>query len=335
MKKYFFVFNLIILFFCFSCKEYSKVTLKNKEAHIKASSKESDQHKNNISRFSDTLKNWSLPIGNELLLTKFPKKWEFDIEAPEDNKYEALTESISKYTDSLLYNTNYLIAKDSSNLQAFKANKYYNYYEDYVDYNYDRNIKETISVPIARLINRKQIDLIFEIEAKPSGASFINMKTINKKGTEIDGINLGYTKNVYTFTHSGKYFYIDKNMIIHVKHFLSIDNQTLINYYEKFQILSSGKIVRYFDLNIGDYNSETEKGKLKNHTQIGEWVAIKNNKYAEGYTYLEATYKEGKPIGKWNYYNLINETQKGSKLLMTEEYSGEGKLLKRTILGDD
>jgi len=344
MKNIIFYFSLILLITCLSCKEENKSVSKDNNLDLSLKNTVSDSvssevkgilknEENTISRFSDTLKMWSLPIGNKLLLTNFPDKWEFDPEAPEENKYQNLSESLYKYTDSLLYHTDYLIAKDSSNCQMFSANKYYNYYDHYTEYNFSRNIKKTISVPVARLAHQNSIkDVVFEIEVNPSGSSFINIKTLGEKGNDIDGKNIGYIKNVYKLTHSGKYFYIDENRIIHVKHFLSIDNQTTKNYAEKFQILSSGKIVRYFDKDIGDYKSESETGKVKNHTQDGKWIEIKNNKYVGEYTYLESNYKEGIPVGVWKFYNSVDKITKGTKLLMIENYSDSGELLKRDVI---
>ena len=187
MKNLLFYFFYIVLILSLSCKKESNSI---KENGILDSTKENLITKKNESEIKipkeildekpkslDTLKQWSLPLGKKTILTNFPKKWQF--ESPEDNKYESILNSVYTYTDSLLYYTKFLIAKDSSNCQTFPANKYYRYYDDYVYYNNKYHIKKAKSVHIARLVNKNfKKDLVLEIEVNPSGASFINIKTI-------------------------------------------------------------------------------------------------------------------------------------------------------------
>jgi len=337
--------NIVYLIFGFiiavSCnKEKKTPTLKNavSKVIIKDTNVIVAQYKNKI---YDSLKEYPLPVGDKLVLINFPEKWKIssmyeEVDKEDKGKYEIITDSLYSNLGSFMHKISLKInkEKDSSNYFQNSVNMYFNYYEDYTDYNYMHKIEKSVTVPIGKIINlnNNNNNLLFTLEVNSWGSSYLNIVTIDSKGNIIDGINIGYSKNVFEFSHSGKYYFIDKNRIIHLKSFLSLETETLLQRYEKYQILSNGKIVRYFNKDSGKFNNNEEKGNIQNHTKEGKWVETKPNMYIEEHTYAEAKYKKGLPFGIWKYYNLVAKTKKGDKLLMQEEYDKNGKLLKRTIL---
>jgi len=283
-------------------------------------------------KFDKHLQKLSLPIGNLLVLTEFPDKWDLREEDVEEKKgkYEIICDSLSFDLSSYMYENSLKFDENSLTHLQNPISMCFNYYEDYTNYAYAHKIKKTETIPISEIKNFKDnINLVFTLNVN---ARYLNALTVNSKGSIIDCINIGYTQNVFEFSYSGKYYFIDKNKIIHLKSFISLEIEEIRQRYEKYQILSNGKIVRYFDKDSGKYKDKEEEGNIKNHTKDGVWVETKSNMYIEEHTYVEAQYKLGKPIGIWKYYNIVNDTKKGNKLLMTEEYDTNGNLLKREIL---
>ncbi|MCF6350372.1 MAG: hypothetical protein L3J23_05005 [Flavobacteriaceae bacterium] len=324
----------IILIIFTSCKEIDNMHSKKNELNNHIANKDT-----NISyektAFFDTIKQYPLPFGKKLVLTNFPEKWEYpsiyeEVDDRRKGKYEIILNSLNSYLDKFMYKTSLKINKEKYSYNYFinSANKYFNYYEDYTFYNVRWKIEEVKNVSIGKIKNFvKNIEVI--ITKNSTSSNYLNIVTIDSKRNIIDGINIGYSENVFEFSHSGKYYFIDRNRIIHLKSFLSLETETRFQRYEKYQILSTGKIVRYFNKNSGQFSSKEESGNIQNHTKEGIWIETKPNMYVEEHTYVKAKYKKGLPFGIWRYYNLINNTKKGDKLLMTEEYDKNGKLLKK------
>ncbi len=148
-------------------------------------------------------------------------------------------------------------------------------------------------------------------------------------------------------------FYIDKYYRISLQDYVFNDDPFKPKPIHQYQVLVNGKFSRYYDQN-GLYRSEEEQGLVKNHRKEGEWLEFKSNQYVnlgeypaftDNYTYLEATYNNGLPIGKWNYYKLLQEynaetgepivhTRKKGSLIYTEFYEN-GILEKREFYRDD
>ncbi|MCZ4243602.1 hypothetical protein [Pedobacter punctiformis] len=142
-------------------------------------------------------------------------------------------------------------------------------------------------------------------------------------------------------------FNIDKNYIISLQDYEFTDDPFKLKPLNKYQILPSGKFSRYYD-NDGFYKNDEEQGMVKNHNREGKWIEFKSNGYmdlqkypefTDPYTYLEAEYKNGLPIGKWKFYKLLQKyneeagepilsTRKKGQLIYTEIYR-EGILEKR------
>ncbi len=134
-------------------------------------------------------------------------------------------------------------------------------------------------------------------------------------------------------------FNINKNYIISLQDYEFTEDPFTVKPLQQYQILPSGKWVRYYE-HDGIYKDEEEQGIVKNHHKEGKWIEFKSNssidlqkypEFTDPYTYLEAEYKNGVPIGTWKFYKLLqnyNEktgkplinTRKKGKLIYTETY---------------
>lgn len=144
-------------------------------------------------------------------------------------------------------------------------------------------------------------------------------------------------------------FNIDKNYIISLQDYEFTEDPFKLNPLQQYQILPSGKFAGYYD-HDGPYKNDEEQGLVKNHHKEGKWIETKPNgsmdwqkypEFTDPYTYLEAEYKNGLPVGTWKFYKLqqkyseetgepILNTRKKGKLIYTETYR-EGALQKRKI----
>ncbi|UKB82360.1 hypothetical protein LF887_15250 [Chryseobacterium sp. MEBOG06] len=142
-------------------------------------------------------------------------------------------------------------------------------------------------------------------------------------------------------------FNIDKNHIISLQDYEFTESPFTLKPLQKYQILSSGKLARYYD-HDGPYKNNEEQGVVKNHSKEGKWTESKPNGYldlqkypefTDPYTYVEAEYKNGLPDGTWKFYKLLQQyneetgepilsTRKKGPLIYTEMYK-EGVLEKR------
>ncbi|WP_343565733.1 hypothetical protein [Sphingobacterium sp.] len=142
-------------------------------------------------------------------------------------------------------------------------------------------------------------------------------------------------------------FNITDNRIISLQDYKFIEGPFKLKPLSKYKILPSGQFSRYYD-NDGFYKSEEEQGMVKNHLREGKWIEFKSNNYidlqqyssfTDTYTYLEAEYKNGLPVGKWKFYKLLQkyseetgepilETRVRGQLIYTEIYK-DGILDKR------
>lgn len=142
-------------------------------------------------------------------------------------------------------------------------------------------------------------------------------------------------------------FNIDKNHIISLQDYELTENPFQLKPLHQYQILPSGKLARYFDKD-GPYKNDEEQGIVKNHHKEGKWIESKPNgsidlqkypQFTDPYTYLEAEYKNGLPVGTWKFYKLLQKyneetgeplfnTRKKGPLIYTEMYR-EGVLEKR------
>ena len=146
-----------------------------------------------------------------------------------------------------------------------------------------------------------------------------------------------------------KLFNIDKNYAVSIRNYEFTDEPFKSNPIIKYKINSQGKFIRYYDKN-GNVKTEQELGFVKSNKRQEKWVEIKENKslyndvnfqkdkenYTDYYTYMEANYKDGLPIGEVKFFKLIQDSnqngqpiflsRKKGKLIYTETYeNGEIK----------
>ncbi|WP_160137463.1 hypothetical protein [Chryseobacterium sp. c4a] len=140
-------------------------------------------------------------------------------------------------------------------------------------------------------------------------------------------------------------FNIDKNYIISLQDYEFSESPFTLKPLQQYQILPSGKLARYYE-HDGLYKNNEEQGMVKNHKREGKWIEFKSNsslelqkypEFTDPYTYLEAQYKDGIPVGTWKFYKLLQKyneetglpiinTRKKGKLIYTEVYqNGELK----------
>ncbi|MDN3692372.1 hypothetical protein QWZ06_08885 [Chryseobacterium tructae] len=134
-------------------------------------------------------------------------------------------------------------------------------------------------------------------------------------------------------------FNIDKNHIISLQDYEFSESPFALKPLQKYQLLPSGIFARYYDRD-GLYKDKEEQGMVKNHSREGKWIEFRPNnsidiqkypEFTDPYTYLEAEYKNGVPVGTWKFYKLLQKynketgepiinTRKKGKLIYTETY---------------
>jgi len=279
----------------------------------------------------DSILNWKdQQIGSALLLNDFPKFWSYtsttnkEYDSNSKNKFNILLEDIDN-------SNNIPIENDIDvNIDYTGDNDFIPYYDSF--YQSKEEVSENSFKPVRVFKLNKNIFVSF-FERKTIGESRVSKRldiiVYNNKNKIIDGLNICLIGNGDQHAYSNN-FYI-KNGIIYLRNFYIYDGESSSSRIFQYNILNSGNIVPYLEQKDGEFKNESENGKIKNNTKNGDWVEIRPNRFVEENTYLEATYHQGKSIGKWNYYNLVDDNKKGTKLLMTEEYSKDGVLLKREI----
>ena len=151
------------------------------------------------------------------------------------------------------------------------------------------------------------------------------------------GVNINYNHNKsrykdFTQGFVNKFFYISKAGLISIYYFDYIYEGEGEKYKylrkEDWIVKENGKFVRYYKKE-GSFENEEEQGVVKNSMREGSWIEKKPNALVNKPTYLESSFKEGEPIGKWKFYDYTNN--KKGKLLYTESYEN-GNLVERTFL---
>ncbi|WP_294844364.1 hypothetical protein [uncultured Gilliamella sp.] len=250
-----------------------------------------------------------------------------------------------KPTDSITYTYTYT--------NANMPNIYYDYFFPYqfikkqtdILYNF-----EEILYPLWKinLSNNQSLIMLFsqgysdQIEPYTIYFQKMQLMVVDNHGNKLDSMN-AYLDTNRGYDLKTKRLYIDRKGIIHIKYFdYDVEDVNFFRY-EKFQISPEGKFIRYYDQN-GFFQNEEEQGLVENHTREGLWIEMKPNGYYTyplGYTYLEANYQKGLPIGIWKFYKLdyqkkpdssidLSSGKKG-KLLYTETYK-DGELVERKFV---
>lgn len=169
----------------------------------------------------------------------------------------------------------------------------------------------------------------------------------NKKLLNRYNIGYVYYGDLY---ETSKVWYIDDNYTISNRIITGVagNNETYVGSLKKYKINENGILVSYFDQSNESYISDTQKGLIKNHLKEGVWIEKRiNYKYVNSELYVQGNYTKGLQTGLWEFFKLetieetnnqgyiVNTTKvKTNILLMTEEYSNDGELIKRKIIDD-
>jgi len=310
---------MIIIFSVLSCRN----SIKQKDSSNNIEIKFNEVTEND---FIKEIK--SLPIGSPFIKLNFKE----NVPTIDENEHKIVNATTIKI-DSIL-NTSYRLMEMGSK-EVISS-------EDGIQPPYDR---ESIFLdrnskyfePIYLLPRKYELNIHVEKVSKEhnpnNNTEFQYCLAIYKKGKLINRNNIGY---VYygDLVQSYKVWYIDGEHFIHNRIIANVSGNldTYIGPLYKYTLTPKGELLRNFNTDNEHFENKEEKGKIKNHLKEGVWLEKKHNPYCDQFSYIEAVYKSGKPISKWKDYNIEGGTKKGSKLLMTEEYSDTGELLKREIL---
>lgn len=299
---------LIIIFFSFSCKEKKE---NNQPKEVDKVLKDKSNKNLSASLNFDTIKITALPFGNKMLIDNFKKiGYKFELLGSEFKMLEYINDSPF---------ANYYRKK-------FNKTPFFEFYKfpqkNTIDFGLDYTSPvDSISTYqgyyalIRRLPNVGENKiLIFNSLGNNENYSFednllvdnIDLVIVNKKNEIIDNLNLShrllfdddeYENYLGRFS---KYFYIDKDYMIHIKYFGDLgDGGIRVFTYIKYIIQEDGTIVRYFDQANGFYKTEAEEGTIKNHLKEGTWKEMAT--YPEREYYIK-DYKAGKIEGNIRLY---------------------------------
>ena len=291
--------------------------------------------------FISKIPDFELPLGNIYLLkTIFPSKFGLPLETDEDGAYlnlksDVFTKKIQSITDTWkkISNTdgfNYTLTIEDS----LKYSMYSNFGKQVVRENYEF---------IGKIKNKDFIILLGKHTSDNAlnSYNFINIVTVSVDGVIIDDLILYKQEFDYVSSYS-TYSFMDNQMIVSSKNFFAIEGEYSCEKKERHKIAYDGKFIRYYDKN-GNYKNEIEEGLVENNTREGPWVEKKMNTYVNDFTYLEAHFEDGKPVGEWSYFVLkykrnsegqadLSIATKGA-LLYTEMYK-DGEMIKRDLVND-
>lgn len=342
---------LILLILCFGCKK------SNIEKHIVNTN---DSISTNT--FLDSITKQELPVGliqiiddsisqislgSKFLIYNFPK-------GGVNNKISSKNKHYNYLLDSIYITYERIDNLKTSNCYKSNEGILHEYFEsdELVD---DSNTEYFEYLTKLPKIHDFEIS-IEKVTKKCNNANSLETQyclVLSKNKKVIRRYNIGYI-DYGDLSTSSKYWFISKDYIVHTRIFGEVAEEdeefssTFISKVNSYIITKSGHLVSYFNKN-GIYKTETEEGLVNDHLKHGEWIEKKSNYgYVNNETYAIGNYTNGLKTGMWNYFELetievVNDdgyitnthTKKGSRLLMTEEYSDNGELLKREILDNN
>jgi hypothetical protein len=311
----FFSFSLL-----YSCKQNNNI---HNDNNIKTSKEIS--YDQTTSTF-DSIKISSIPYGSKILIDNFNrigsdfevKEVENDLLENEDSAFLSFYQSIFKnntiklgnvykysYKNILDFGCNYIQPFDSIST-----------YKDY--YALTKRLPD---------INKNKVFVFNSIEQETNNNNIINnvdLVVVNSDNVIVDNLNLSHSLRILDtrynneFDDYDKYFYIDKNYIIHIKYFTGWgDAVRRVFAYVKYKIGSDGSIIRFFDKENGSYKSEIEEGIIKNHMKEGIWHEALSNFQTN---YCIKKYHEGKLIDDIEIVTVQDDGKKTSIFIDKNTY---------------
>jgi hypothetical protein len=318
-------------------------------------------HQKNIDLDLTKFKNIKVPFGNKnLASTTFPESWKH-VDFSDNNSEGRIIKS--KITDAY-FKSEILFDRYNNSTNT----KYFNFIDTFEsNYEEDEQFKKlisnkqpNISIPLLEFsyfpfvkfnLNNSHLILIFYLKNETKYLGFTKMLALclNKNNQLIDFLDIYLSDETKRFVNQKKMFYIDKKNIFHIKDFIEFEDHVAYKNYEQYQCTDSGKFIRYYK-EEGTFKNDFEQGFVKHNKREGLWIEQKKNSFlfyknhtqnSNQYTYLEATYKDGLPIGEWKFYELLQEydekgqpiisTRKKGILLYAETYSN-GELQNRKFV---
>ena len=244
----------------------------------------------------------SLPLGVEWLLEY------------KDLQHNTLVETCPNDMNGASY-LNKIVKNINSEIFTGKLNYlYYDIEALRVDYSND--------ISTNRFVNKlpdksnTHVYILFSVYNKPY-QKVLSLVTLDNAGDIIDTLPISYSisinyqdspNNLKKLSQGfiNKHFYIDDSYYIHIfftdNHYVGDSEECYFIRYEKWQIKSNGKFVRYYEKE-GSFKNEEEQGTVKNSMREEKWIEKKPNGWVEKKTYLESYFKEGEPIGEWKFYD--------------------------------
>lgn len=320
---------ILLLVFCLACKNQKQqnltVSTGTETTIIYKDSVES------INVYVDSTKTTLLPLGSPFVKYNFDKNV-----ITIDEKENPISNEVTIKIDSILKTIYEQVEVSTDEVISSEGgiNPMYGRESIYID-SKTKNFEQIYTLP-----NRYGLNIYIEKVAKKQNPNNRTEQqfcfSIYKNNVLINRYNIGY---VYygDLVESYKVWFVDNNYFIHNRLIgvVSGNSDTYIGKLHTYSLTQKGDLIRYFEIENGEFKDQEETGKIINHLKEGIWLERPTNYLInENEAYVIANYKEGKPTGTWQYFDLVNNSEKGSKLLMTEEYSDNGELLKREILKD-
>jgi hypothetical protein len=299
----------------------------------------------------------SLPYGDNNLLQQYDNAWKFYNTSKPQNDNSAMLrfDSLIGELDRFFYNDidfrTRAIGKVSYSNNMFLFAPHFK-----VRDSVKMHLKK-IEIKCAKLFEEKTFttySITFSGNIDCNNCEFVVKQTqnilinINKDNKILDKLLIGNIEG-NDLGRYRLYFYIDTQKIIHLKDFSSDELEDGFLNYEQYQILPNGSFTRYYTAD-GVVKSNNEQGVVNESKRDGKWIEKKQNynidlsnykNFKDNYTWLEATYKNGIPLGQWNYYKLLQKyddkghaivaSRKKGKLLYIENYSN-GLLTKKQFI---
>jgi hypothetical protein len=274
----------------------------------------------------DTIEVNKLPIGNDILIKKFINNDELGfLNDSETQLLEFESSSFLSYYDNFFKNRNFPF----KNFYKFQQKNILDFGLNYIepldsiktDHGYYSLAKRLPDIGENNILimnsNRKNGEFL-------NISNCIDLVVYNHEKGIINNLNLAFSlsatdKGYYNFFGDiHKYFYIDNNYIIHIKYFsVHNDSNSTLLIYTKYKIQKNGDIVRYFDEENANYQSDLEEGVIKNHTKEGVWKETLSNGQTN---YCIKKYRNGLIAENIEIVNINDNGEKSSFFIDKNSY---------------